>query len=131
MLFVDDEDSILFTLPRILAGFGFEVTAVCSVDDALTTIQNERFDVLLSDLNVPEPNAGFIVIEAMRKAQPRCLNFILTGYPAGDSVQLANGHEVAHYFTKPVDTEEMVKTIKGKLRYAKGDYRGTRRRRRA
>jgi DNA-binding NtrC family response regulator len=123
MLFVDDEESILFTLPRVLATFGFEITAVGSVDDALATMKQEQFDVLLSDLNLAEPNDGFIVVEAMRKAQPRCLNFVLTGYPADESFQRAAGHEVAHYFTKPVDTDEMVETIKQKLQNAEGDGR--------
>ena len=45
-------------------------------------LQSERFDILLSDLNLPQPNAGFTVIKAMRKMQPRCINFVLTGYPA-------------------------------------------------
>jgi len=62
----------------------------------------------------------FIIIDAMRKAQPRCMNFILTGYPADETFKRAAGHEVAHYFTKPVDTEEMVETIKQKLRDADG-----------
>jgi DNA-binding NtrC family response regulator len=115
ILFVDDEASIRLTLPRVLAQFGFEVTSVGSLDDALVAIQSEKFDILLSDLNLPQPNAGFSVIEAMRKAQPRCINFILTGYPADESLQRANGHDVAHYFIKPVEIEEMVKTMKKKL----------------
>jgi DNA-binding NtrC family response regulator len=115
MLFVDDEEGILFTLPRVLATFGFEITAVGSVDDALATIKRERFDLLLSDLNLADPNDGFIIVEAMRKAQPRCLNFVVTGYPADESFQRAAGHEVAHYFIKPVDTEELVEVIKRKL----------------
>jgi hypothetical protein len=48
----------------------------------------------------------------MRKAQPACINFILTGYPADESFQRANGHEVAHYFIKPIEIEEMIETIK-------------------
>jgi YesN/AraC family two-component response regulator len=51
----------------------------------------------------------------MRKTQPRCINFILTGYPADESLQRAMGHDVAHYFIKPVEIEEMVETIKNKL----------------
>jgi DNA-binding NtrC family response regulator len=93
---------------------------VGSVDDALATIKREQFDLLLSDLNLAEPNDGFIVVEAMRKAQPRCLNFILTGYPADESFQRAAGHEVAHYFTKPADTEEMIEIIKRKLQDKSG-----------
>jgi DNA-binding NtrC family response regulator len=115
ILFVDDEASIRLTLPRVLAKLRFDVTSVGSLDEALAEIQNEQFDILLSDLNLPQPNAGFAIIEAMRKAQPRCINFILTGYPADESFRRANGHDVAHYFIKPVDIEEMVETMKNKL----------------
>jgi DNA-binding NtrC family response regulator len=110
VLFVDDEASI-----RVLAKFSFDITSVGSLDDALAQIQIERFDILLTDLNLPEPNAGFTVVEEMRKTQPRCINFILTGYPADESLQRAMGHDVAHYFIKPVEIEEMVETIKTKL----------------
>ena len=114
ILFVDDEASIRLTLPRVLAKF-FDVTSVGTIDNALAEIRTEKFDILLSDLNLPQRNAGFAVIEAMRKAQPRCINFILTGYPADESFRRANGNGVAHYFTKPVEIEEMVETIKKKL----------------
>jgi DNA-binding NtrC family response regulator len=124
ILFVDDEAGIRLTLPRVLAQFGFDVTSVGSLDEALVEIQSEKFDVLLSDLNLPQPNAGFTVIEAMRKAQPRCINFILTGYPADESFQRANGHDVAHYFIKPVDIEEVVETIKNKLAAQKSSAAG-------
>jgi len=70
---------------------------------------------LVSDLNLPEANGGFTVIEEVRKAPPRCINFVLTGYPADDSFQRASSHEVAHYFTKPFEIEEMVKTIKQRI----------------
>ncbi len=115
ILFVDDELSIRLTLPRVLASFGFDVVPVGTVDDALAKMRSERFDILVSDLNLPEPNAGFIVIEEMLKAQARCINFILTGYPADETFQRAHGHGVAHYFVKPVEIKEMVKMIKKKL----------------
>jgi DNA-binding NtrC family response regulator len=115
ILFVDDELSIRLTLPRVLTSFGFDVMPVGTVNEALAKIWSEQFDILVSDLNLPKPNAGFTVIEEMRKAQPRCINFILTGYPADETFQRANGHDVAHYFIKPVEIKEMVKTMKKKL----------------
>jgi CheY-like chemotaxis protein len=68
--------------------FGFDITSVGTVKDALTNIRSEQFDILVSDLNLPEPNAGFTVIEEMRKAQPSRINFILTGYPADETADL-------------------------------------------
>jgi two-component system response regulator (stage 0 sporulation protein F) len=119
ILFVDDEQSIRLTLPRVLARHGFEVTSVANMEDAIAEVHAEKFDVLLSDLNLAHDNDGFRVIEEMRKAEPRCINFVLTGYPEDDTAQRADGHEVAHYFTKPVDIEEMVNTIKQKLEAAR------------
>ena len=114
MLFVDDEQSIRLTLPRIFARHGFEVTSVATLKDALLEMQSEKFDALLSDLNLSEANDGFVIIEEMRKAQPGCIIFVLTGKPAQESFQRAAG-QVARYFIKPVDIEEMVNTIKQKL----------------
>jgi two-component system, NtrC family, response regulator PilR len=111
VLFVDDEVGIRLTLPRILAKYGFDVTSVANVQDALAEIEVQKFDALLSDLNLPLPNQGFVVIEAMRRHQPRCVNFAFGDVSAAQAVE----HQVAHYFTKPVETEELVGTIKKKL----------------
>ncbi|HZP32107.1 MAG TPA: response regulator [Candidatus Acidoferrales bacterium] len=115
LLFVDDEQSIRVTLPPILAENGFEVTSVANAADAIFEIQNSTFEVLLSDLNLPQASSGLIVIEQMRKSQPGCVNFILTGFPADESFKRATEHDVAHYFVKPVDVEELLRTIKSKI----------------
>lgn len=115
LLLVDDEIGIRLTLPRILSKHGFDVTSVASVEDAVNEIQTDSFDALLSDLNLPVPNQGFRVIEEMRRFQPRCVNFILTGYPAEATAMQATHHHVAHYFIKPVDIAELVGTINKKL----------------
>jgi two-component system response regulator PilR (NtrC family) len=115
ILFVDDEAGIRLTLPLILVKYGFELTSVASVADAIKEIKAHKFDALLSDLNLPQPNEGFVVIRAMRQHQPRCVNFIMTGYPGDASAEKAIEQQVAHYFTKPVDISELVKTIMDKL----------------
>jgi len=51
----------------------------------------------------------------MRKAQPRCINFILTGYPADLKLATTEQSRGAHYFTKPVEIDEMVKTMRKEL----------------
>jgi two-component system response regulator GlrR len=115
MLFVDDEQSVRLTLPSILAKHGFDVTSVANVKDALAEIQTQKFDILLSDLNLPEKNGGLTLIEEMRKFQPGCINFVMTSHPTDESFQRATGHEVAHYFIKPVEVEGMIDTIKQRL----------------
>jgi len=82
VLFLDDEESIRATLPLMLETYGFAVTSAATVPDALRLISQEKFDVLIADLNVGNPGDGFTVVSAMRRTQPDAVNFILTGYPA-------------------------------------------------
>jgi DNA-binding response OmpR family regulator len=115
LLFVDDEENIRLTLPLILQRHGFDPTAVASVADALVQIAAVTFDVLLTDLNIDNEGDGFLVITAMRRAQPRCKNFILTGYPGLENAIRAIQSQVDDYFTKPTDVEEIVAKIKARL----------------
>jgi DNA-binding NtrC family response regulator len=115
ILFVDDEDGIRSTLPRILENNGFAVTAVGTVSEALAQVNRTKYDVLLSDLNIKEPEDGFLVIAAMRLFQPKCINIILTAYPTVDNAVQGIRHAIDDYFIKPVDVEDLVNAINQKL----------------
>lgn len=115
ILFVDDEDAIRLTLPAILRKQGFEVATASNVSEALSLITAERFDVLISDLNIGEPGDGFTVVSAMRRVQPQSVTLILTGYPAFESALRAIREQVDDFLTKPAPVEELVSSIKNKL----------------
>ena len=68
LLFVDDEDSIRTMLPLISQGYGFHVTSAANVREALDEIKSYSFDVLLSDLNIDEPQDSYAVVHSMRQA---------------------------------------------------------------
>jgi DNA-binding NtrC family response regulator len=74
MLFVDDEPSIRLTLPPILEAQGFQVRVADGIASALQEVSSQKFDVLLSDLNISEAGDGFVVVKAARAAKPllRC-----------------------------------------------------------
>jgi DNA-binding NtrC family response regulator len=116
ILFVDDEEGIRLTLPPILTEHGFTVKAVGKVSDALVQINRTKYDVLVSDLNIHEPGDGFLVIAAMHLRQPKCVNLVLTGYPALNSAVEGIRQEIADYFVKPVEIEELVNAINLKLK---------------
>jgi YesN/AraC family two-component response regulator len=115
LLFVDDEPTIRLTLPRILEMHEFEVKAAANVPDALTLIQSEKFDVLLSDLNIGEASDGFTVVSAMRRIQPNAITIIITGYPAFETALEAIRGQVDDYIVKPAKTEDLIETIRQKL----------------
>jgi DNA-binding NtrC family response regulator len=115
MLFVDDEPSIRLTLPPILEESGFQIRVADSVQSALREISSQKFDVLLSDLNISGQRDGFLVVKAAREANPRCVAILLTGYPDLDSEMESVKKEIDGYLVKPADIENLLKTIEQKL----------------
>ena len=69
LLFVDDEEAIRKTLPAILEQHGFEVEVAAAVPEALEIINHQKFDILLTDLNIGTAADGFILVSAMRRCQ--------------------------------------------------------------
>jgi len=115
ILFVDDEASIRETLPSVLRWNGFDVTVTATVSDALREISSQRFDLLLSDLNIGEPGDGFTVVSAMRRTQPWAATIIITGFPAFESALRAIQSQVDDYVVKPANVPELLKTIRDKM----------------
>jgi len=115
ILFVDDEPGIRATLPAILEDNGFKVRVAASVPEALQAIHSQRFDALITDLNVGEPADGFTIVSAMRRTQPHCVNFILTGYPAFETALQAIRCQVDEYLLKPADIHTLLNSLREKL----------------
>ena len=115
ILFVDDEPAIRHTLPAILTQEGFDVSVAASVSEGLDLIQREKFDVLLSDLNIDGPGDGFVLVSAMRRLQPEANTFIITGYPDFETALQAIREQVDDYFTKPTDVRTLVQTMQQRL----------------
>jgi DNA-binding response OmpR family regulator len=116
VLFVDDEPNLRLTLAAILSMHGFEVRVASTVAEALTEMTTHSFDVLVSDLNIGQPGDGYTVVSAMRRTQPACINFILTGFPAFESALAAIKSQVDDYLVKPARIEELVEDIHRRLR---------------
>jgi hypothetical protein len=67
LLLVGDNDDVRAVFREGLEAYGFEVVAAASVNQALRLISTEKFDVLLSDLHMPDAGDGFTVVSAMRQ----------------------------------------------------------------
>jgi DNA-binding NtrC family response regulator len=115
ILFVDDEPSIRLTLPPILEEQGFQVHVADSIPSALQQVSSQKFDVLLSDLNIDEPRDGFALVKAARAANPSCVIIILTGYPDFESAVEGINCNIDGYLVKPADIETLLTTIQERL----------------
>src|SRR5579864_7171605 len=92
----------------------FRVTIV-TVSEALQAIGSRQFDGLIADLNIGQPGDGFTVVSAMRRTQPECVNFILTGYPAFETALQAIRDQVDDYHVKPADIDKLVESLTAKI----------------
>lgn len=116
VLFVDDDPNQRLTLPAILRIHGFEVSVASTVAQALAKMTTRSFDVLISDLNIGEAGDGFTVVSAMRRTQPDCVNFIVTGFPAFESALAAIQRQVDDVLVKPAEIDKLIETIERRMR---------------
>ena len=116
VLYVDDEPALRETVPPILTNAGFAVTSAATVSEALSIINLQTFDVLISDLNIGEPGDGFTVVSAMRRSQPKCHTLILTGYPDFDAALESIRQQADGFIIKPAQPERLIETVRQQLR---------------
>ena len=83
---------------------------------AFELISEQRFEVLIADLNIGSPGDGFTIVSAMRRTQPEAVTLILTGYPAFETALEAIRRQVDEYLTKPTDIDLLVTTIRSSRR---------------
>src|ERR1700691_3665287 len=102
ILLVDDNDILLKSLCLVLEHNGFEVAVASNVNDALKFIGAQTFDVLLSDLQMPNAGDGLTVVSAMRHSNPWAVTFILSGYPEMRAAAEAILLQTDQVLTKPV-----------------------------
>ena len=115
VLLVDDDEVVLDMMNRSLTSKGFEVVAVGGVTEALKCIATEKFDVLITDLHMPNAGDGFTVISAMRHSQPAALTMLLSGFPDVKSAMEAIILEADEIVVKPVEVKHLAEMVRERL----------------
>ena len=115
VLLVDDDDGVRTMMNAMLEHKGFEVVAAANVTDALRHIATESFDVLITDLHMPDPGDGFTVVTAMRHSQPAALTLLVSGYPDVQSAMAAILLEADEIIVKPFDVGRLAELVRTKL----------------
>ena len=115
VLLVDDDDAVRQMMSLILQSKGFDVTLAASVTEALKLIVTEPFDVLITDLHMPNPSDGFAVITAMRHTQPDALTLLVSGYPDVKSAMDAILLQADEIIVKPFEARKLAELVHDKL----------------
>jgi CheY-like chemotaxis protein len=115
ILLADDNDDIRSVFQEGLEAQGYDVTTAASVIEALRLISTEQFDVLLSELHMPEACDGFAVINAMRHTQPDAATLLLSSYPVLHAAMTALVLQADQVLVKPIGIVEVSEIIRKKL----------------
>jgi DNA-binding response OmpR family regulator len=111
ILLVDDDGAVRAMMSQGLERKGFEVATAASVTEALRRITTESFDVLITDLHMPDPGDGFTVVTAMRHSQPDALTLLVSGYPDVQSAMAAILLEADEIIVKPFEIGRLTELV--------------------
>ena len=115
VLLVDDDGAVRAMMNEGLQRKGFEVVTAASVTEALAHITTQSFDVLITDLHMPDPGDGFTVVSAMRHAQPDALTMLVSGYPDVESAMAAILLEADEVVVKPFEIGRLTELVREKV----------------
>ncbi|MGI8821645.1 MAG: response regulator [Chthoniobacterales bacterium] len=102
ILLVEDHDDTRLVLSKLLFRCGHDVSDAANVRDALLLLDHFLFDVLVSDIGLPDGNGLDLVAEAKRRQGFRITVALTALASAADHER---GHQAGfdHYLTKPFD----------------------------
>jgi CheY-like chemotaxis protein len=105
ILLVEDHADTRRTLSRLLSHFGHEISVADSTRSALEIVKAKSFDVVLSDIGLPD-GSGYDVISHAKQTQ-QLKGIALTGF--GSEADIRRGQEAGFDFhlVKPVDFYEL------------------------
>lgn len=106
ILLVDDDDGIRNSFKMILTKKGYEVEAISSGFEAVNCIKKSTYDILLTDLKMPNMN-GIELLKEARKLDPNLGVIIMTGYGEIASYLEAMDLGAVEYLNKPVKTADL------------------------
>lgn len=111
ILVLDDDPVVTLSCKRILGAEGYNIITTDKGEDAIKKISNEEFDLLISDIRLPDVN-GITVLRESKIVQPKLDVVIITGYPtledAKESVKLG----AFEFIEKPFTPEFMMNVAK-------------------
>lgn len=111
VLLVDDEKDFLEAMSARLRARDMDVTTASSASDAFEKMENETFDAIILDFQMPEMN-GMEALKNIKAKRPESQIILLTGYATLEKGIEAMKIGATDFLEKPADLEVLSKKIK-------------------
>jgi two-component system, cell cycle response regulator CpdR len=109
ILLAEDEEAMRTYLARALENAGYEVVAVDRGTEALPLLENERFELLLSDIVMPEMD-GIELAQRCSEISPQTKVMFITGF-AAVSLRASREAPQAKVLSKPFHLRDLVMEV--------------------
>ena len=106
ILVIDDEPLIGTSLARALRKWGFDVTLFNDGKEAVKTIENGAYDMVLTDVRMPKIS-GMEILEHAQKLAPETAVIMITAYGTIEDAVDAMKKGAYNYITKPFSLDEI------------------------
>ncbi len=112
ILYVDDDQALVFLVQRLLRRRGYEVSGYTDPHEAMAALQEnpERYDLLVTDYNMPG-YSGVEVLHAARAIRPQLPVALASGYVTAEIEQAALAAGARALIHKPNDVDELCATV--------------------
>lgn len=112
ILVIDDHFEMLEFLRSMLelSNQDYEVLAVPSAEEGLLELRRTHFDLVITDVRLPGMS-GFDLVRQTRAIKSGTPVIMITAYSSAEGRKEAEGLGVFRYFSKPLDTDEMLSAV--------------------
>lgn len=114
ILWADDEVSLLQPYIIFLQEKNYEVTPVCSGQDAIDKIQEQNFDIVFLDEQMPGLS-GLETLQEIKRIRPMIPVVMITKSEEENIMEQAIGQQIADYLIKPVHLNQILMCLKKHL----------------
>ena len=117
ILIAEDDRELRQLFSHVLAKHGYSVVGVSNGREALTEIEAGYFDLIISDIMMPEMD-GYELVRTLRDAENHTPVLMITAKDAFDAMQLGFISGTDDYMVKPINVNEMILRVGALLRRA-------------
>ena len=114
ILIVDDEPSMREFLAILLTKNGYTPITAASGAEALTLLQQRHFDLIVSDIRMPDLN-GLALLETVKQQDLSIPVVLITAYASPEDAVLAMKNGAYDYITKPFKVDDILSVIKAAM----------------
>lgn len=120
IIIVDDEKRMCDSLSALLSNEGYQVEAFQNSSKAAEAIRNSRFDLVISDIKMPELD-GLSLLQIVKDIDEDIPVILMTGYASLDSALEAISKGAYDYLMKPVEFTQLDLAVKRAIEKRRSD----------